>query len=402
MMEPLDSGWSSPAARESTEEWLRLIEQAIDTAAEGITLSDVSQPDNPIIYANRGFERLTGYAQEDVIGRNCRFLQGQATDPNTVSEIRRAIDHGTECTVELLNHRKDGTPFWNRLSLTPLRDEQGEITHFVGVQSDITELKETRDHLETANQGLEAFRREITAQIEQARKAQEFLLPRQMPQDERLRVALKYFPTAQIGGDLIDIVDLGGDAYGILVADVTGHGIHAALLSFMSAMGFKSTAPGHRSTEWVLRALNETLCGKLHDDNFVAMYYAIMDVETQTLTFTQAGNPPACLVRWRTGDVILLETQGTVIGVLPTVRLEEKRVPLEPGDKVLLYTDAITESIDPDGEMLGVNGLRSFLSQHGELPIESLLDEVYALGQEYSGREHYEDDFALVGLQFEG
>jgi serine phosphatase RsbU (regulator of sigma subunit) len=91
-----------------------------------------------------------------------------------------------------------------------------------------------------------------------------------------------------------------------------------------------------------------------------------------------------------------------VIGVLPTVRLGEKTILLEPGDSVLFYSDAIVEATSPDGEMLGVGGLRSFLAQHISLPIEALLDKVYVLGQEHSGKDHYEDDFTLVGLQLAG
>ncbi|MBN1583646.1 MAG: SpoIIE family protein phosphatase [Anaerolineae bacterium] len=379
--------------------WLNLLEKAIDSASEGITLSDTSRPDNPIIYANKGFERLTGYSSQDVIGRNCRFLQGQTTDPHTVSEIRRAIEQGTECTVELLNYRKDGTPFWNRLSLTPLPDPSGRVTHFVGVQSDITELKETKDRLETANQELEKFRYDITRQIEQARKAQAFLLPQKMPHNDRLRIFSKYVPMIQIGGDFLDVVKLDSNAYGILVADVTGHGIHAALLAFMSAMAFKSAAPRHRSTERVLHAVNRALYGKLHDAYFVAMFYAILDGASQTLAYTQAGNPPALLIRHRTGEVIPLETPGAVIGLLPTAPLQEKRIALEPGDKVLFYTDAIIESANTDGELLDVDGLRSFLSQHSDLPIEALVEKVYVLGQEHSGQDDYGDDFTLVGLQ---
>jgi serine phosphatase RsbU (regulator of sigma subunit) len=165
----------------------------------------------------------------------------------------------------LLNRRKDGKPFWNRLSIAPLQDRDGKITHFVGVQSDITELKETRDRLRVANQGLERFRQEITQQLEQARSAQAFLLPRQLPQTEAYRVASRYVPMAQIGGDFFDVLEPDTGSLGILVADVTGHGIHAALLSFMSVMVFRNVAPGCRSTADMLHAVNDELCGKLHD-----------------------------------------------------------------------------------------------------------------------------------------
>jgi serine phosphatase RsbU (regulator of sigma subunit) len=207
---------------------------------------------------------------------------------------------------------------------------------------------------------------------------------------------------AQIGGDFFDVSEPDTGAVGLLVADVTGHGIHAALLSFMTAMVFRSIAPGRKSTRDVVHAVNDELCGKLHDGNFVAMFYAILDVATHSLTFTQAGTPPALLLRPRAGSVVPLETQSAVVGVLPDIRLEEKTILLEPGDSVLFYSDAIVESIDPDGEMLGVDGLRAALTQHGDLPIESMLDRVYSLGQEYSGRARYEDDFTLLGLELLG
>ena len=178
-----------------------------------------------------------------------------------------------------------------------------------------------------------------------------------------------------------------------------GHGIHAALLAFMSAMAFKNAAPRQRSTERVMRSVNRALYGRLHDAYFVAMFYAILDGESQTLVYTQAGNPPALLIRHRTREVIPLETPGAVIGLLPTAPLQEKRIALEPGDKVLFYTDAIVESANPDGELLDVDGLRAFLLQHSDLSIETLVEKVYALGQEHSGQDGYDDDFTLVGLQ---
>ncbi len=101
-------------------------------------ITDPGQPDNPIVYASPGFERITGYGAEEVLGRNCRFLQGKDTDPVEVARLREAVRAGEPCTVELLNYRKDGTPFWNELSLSPVRDDGGRLTHFVGVQVDVT------------------------------------------------------------------------------------------------------------------------------------------------------------------------------------------------------------------------------------------------------------------------
>ncbi|MCU4926373.1 PAS domain-containing protein [Halobacteria archaeon AArc-dxtr1] len=125
-----------------------LLSQAVDVADLGIIITDPHQSDNPIIYVNQGFEALTGYSGAEALGRNCRFLQGIQTDPDTVSKLRRAIDRREPVTVELINYRKNGTPFWNRLQVTPVFDVNGSLTHFIGFQQDVTTHVEERQRAE--------------------------------------------------------------------------------------------------------------------------------------------------------------------------------------------------------------------------------------------------------------
>jgi len=129
------------------EQQLTLFGRAIETAAQGITIADARQEDEPLIYANEAFERISGYSSAECLGRNCRFLQGEATDEGTVAEVAAAIDDREPVTVELLNYRKDGTPFWNRLEIVPVRDGEGTVTHFLGLQRDVTERKEREERL---------------------------------------------------------------------------------------------------------------------------------------------------------------------------------------------------------------------------------------------------------------
>ena len=118
-----------------------LRERAMDEAPIGITISDPDRSDNPLVYSNDAFERLTGYAREEVLGRNCRFLQGDETDPEAVAELREAIEDAEPTTVELRNYRRDGEPFWNEVTVAPLRNDDGALTNFVGFQVDVTERK---------------------------------------------------------------------------------------------------------------------------------------------------------------------------------------------------------------------------------------------------------------------
>ena len=118
---------------------LQLLQRAVDAASNGISIADARQGELPLVYVNSGFEMLTGYDAKDVIGRNCRFLQGEDTQLVELKRLQQALKAGTSCQVVLLNYRRDGTPFWNQLSVTPLHDDAGTLTHFIGVQTDITE-----------------------------------------------------------------------------------------------------------------------------------------------------------------------------------------------------------------------------------------------------------------------
>ncbi len=122
---------------------------ALDMSSTAVVLVDYLQPDQPLVYVNRAFEVLTGYAAAEVLGRNCRFLQGTGVgvEPSQLEEIRRALDEGCEGWAILANECKDGTLFWNELRIAPIRDAQGAITHYVGYLSDITQLKNNQDAL---------------------------------------------------------------------------------------------------------------------------------------------------------------------------------------------------------------------------------------------------------------
>jgi len=135
--------------RKQTEESLRLQNAVFEAAMDGILITDAKLPDNPIIYSSPAFQDCTGYSAEEVTGKNCRFLQGPGSDATVVAQIRDAINQGSRFSGEILNYRKNGEPFWNHLRLEPFHDSDGNLTHFVGIQSDVTERKNAENELST-------------------------------------------------------------------------------------------------------------------------------------------------------------------------------------------------------------------------------------------------------------
>ncbi|AUX09055.1 PAS/PAC sensor signal transduction histidine kinase [Halalkaliarchaeum desulfuricum] len=140
--------------RKQREQRLQRQSRAIAEAPVGITISDPDQEDNPLIYANDAFAELTGYPREEILGENCRFLQGEDTDSARVAQIREAIDNEEPITIEIRNYRKDGTEFWNRLEIAPVSNDEGEVINFVGFQQDVTERRLRDQHLETISRVL--------------------------------------------------------------------------------------------------------------------------------------------------------------------------------------------------------------------------------------------------------
>jgi PAS domain S-box-containing protein len=205
--------------RRESDEHLRLNNRALEAATNGILIATATDSECRIVYANRGFELLTGYSANEVLGRNCEFLKGPLTEHNDVANIRNALILRQSCHVTLQNYRKDGTPFWNELRISPLRDDRGTVTHFVGVMSDATERKQFEESLrlaqmqaESANQAKSAFLANMSHEIRTPLTAvlgcADTLYPRVADDEQRSMVQMIRNQGQMLLGILNDVLDL--------------------------------------------------------------------------------------------------------------------------------------------------------------------------------------------------
>jgi len=138
------------AIREEVENHLRILDQAISACRNGVIIADATQSDYPIVYVNPAFEKMTGYSRAEVLGKNCRFLQGIDTHQAGLEVVRKALKNHDSCSVELRNYRKNGTLFWNEVSISSVRNCDGIVTHYIGIQTDITDRKNMEEALKAS------------------------------------------------------------------------------------------------------------------------------------------------------------------------------------------------------------------------------------------------------------
>ncbi|MBL4676769.1 MAG: PAS domain S-box protein [Mucilaginibacter sp.] len=152
-------------SNDTVKQDLQILIQALDSSISGIILTDNQQPDNPIIYCNRAFERITGYQRQEIIGHNCRFLQKEDRNQKERFMLSQAVKDGAECVVEMRNYQKNGTLFWNELYMSPIKDEHGNVLFFIGVQNDITRRKKAEQELLHQQDIMESQIRERTKSL---------------------------------------------------------------------------------------------------------------------------------------------------------------------------------------------------------------------------------------------
>lgn len=213
----------------------------------------------------------------------------------------------------------------------------------------------------------------IENELELARQLQFSILPATIPEVANLRIAAAYRPMTAVAGDFYEFISVDGKQAGILVADVTGHGVPAALIASMIKVATQSVVPCAHDPREVLRGLNRMLFRQLRDQ-FVSAAYLWLDTENRNALYSAAGHPP--LLRWREGRLERIESNGLLFGVIPDPDYPVCDLPIRPGDRFLLYTDGVVEPENAAGDSFGDDKLEQVVRDNQSLPPSGLSDQL--------------------------
>jgi serine phosphatase RsbU (regulator of sigma subunit)/predicted ester cyclase len=310
--------------------------------------------------------------------------------------VTRFIVQTTDDEGELMGVAPTGREVTGKAILI-YRIEGGKIAEEWGLGTIGPRLMRQRLAHELEQERIERERMEQELQV--ARRIQQASLPKEVPELEGWKISPFYQPAREVGGDFYDFHLLSEGRVGIVVGDATGKGVPAALvmsttLGMLQAVSqaFDSSSPGE-----VLSRVNETLVARIPANMFVTCFYAILDPESGTLRYANAGHDLPYLRR-RGGECEELRARGIPLGLMPGMGYEQKELVLEGGEAALFYSDGLVEAHDPEGGMFGFPRLQALVAEHGEenLLEERLLEELYSFVGE--GWEQ-EDDITLLTLR---
>lgn len=370
-----------------------LLASALEALQVSVCIADARLPDQPLVWVNAAFERATGYPAGDVIGRNCRFLQDGLPRQPQVGRLREAIAARTPVALVLDNRRADGTVFADELTVTPLHDDAGTLTHYVALQRNVTAEQRSQRNEQSL-----------------ARTLQGDLVPSRLPDAPGLEVAVRYQPGATsesgaaVSGDFYDLYATVGSVgaaatWNAAIGDVAGRGVGAAAYTATVRNVLKGIGLAQGSPAAALRLLNSALQDEL-GDRFVTVALAQLQVRQDRVRATVAlgGHPQPVAVRG--GQASLVGRPGDLLGALPDAQTSDERLDLAPGDMLVLYTDGITEA-GPAADQFGEDRLLEVAREVADGTAQQAADAVAAAVAEHSGGQS-EDDAALLVIRVAG
>lgn len=242
----------------------------------------------------------------------------------------------------------------------------------------------------------------INVELEMARQIQLSILPRHTPKVQGLEIVARYLPMTSVAGDFYDFIVVDEKHVGILIADVSGHGLPSALIASMLQVALTAQATHASDPAGVLSGLNQALCGKF-EHNFVTAAYVFVDMEKKTFTYAGAGHPPLLYWRKSAGNVIEVQENGLFLGMFPEASYVSLQMPVEAGGRLVLFTDGIPEAKKPSQEEYGTARFKRFIQSNQSLSADQFADGVLDELSGWSGQprgQGQQDDITVLTIDF--
>jgi serine phosphatase RsbU (regulator of sigma subunit) len=261
-------------------------------------------------------------------------------------------------------------------------------------------LKEINDRLQVVNEDLSRAQARINKDLDHARGIQTGLLPDRFTDTQDMQVGARYIPAIQVGGDYYDFFRVDEDTFYLVVADVSGHGVAAAMIMAMVKVLLKTFSIQINSPQKSLETINKIFQTDIRTDNFVTIFYAKIDLKQQKIHYVSAGHNPIIYLDKGSKQYNLIKADGLFLGVFEDMMLQESSRDFKKGDRIVLYTDGLTEAENSNGDIYGLEHLCEISQHHSEKAPDAFIDTVFEDLKSFTQGKPLEDDVTMLVIDF--
>ena len=390
-----------------------LLQQLMDNIADNIFFKD---RDSKFIMINKANAEWFGFKDpQEAVGKDDFDLFEHEFAQQALEDEKRIMETGEPmlCDEETTIH--NGAVGWGSVTKIPLRDKDGQIIGVMGIGRDITALKRKESELADANRKLGAANEQISEDLRMAAQLQQTFLPQRYPSftpgDGKGLLSFHHYyePDIEIGGDFCAVHKLSDTKAGLLICDVMGHGVRAALITSMIRTISDNLAQQIESPGEFLTAMNRQLHPMLQTQDaflFATACYLTIDTEKGLLSGSIAGHTVPFLIQPNQAQAsplkIAEENSGPALAITADHDYQTFSMQLAPGDKVLMYTDGICEALDANGDEFGTDRLQHTIQNCSTSPFKEMLHQIVQAVHDHAGSEKLGDDICLLGFTLNG
>lgn len=364
--------------KKRNEAQIRKLSSAVEQTADSVV---ITKKDGIIEYVNPAFEIITGYSSKEVIGQTPRMLKSGTHDKKFYQKLWKTILTGDPYRGIIINKKKNGEVYWSQQSITPMKDKDGDITNFVSVMKDITDLKKMEE---------QEFNLRLAREIQQLFFKSNLSIP-------GFDIAGSTYTALEMGGDYFDVFPMPDGYYGMTVGDVCGHGIGSALVMAATRAYIRAFAKTESDPEIILTLLNQELFEDLDEYNYVTLILVRLDPNRKLVDYVNAGHVPAYILNRHNKVEFTLTGNGIPLGFLKDFKyVKSKPIKLLSESILVFLTDGITEAQNAHEDEFGYGRALKIIQKHRKESAKQILERLYKAVLLFSGAVPQEDDITSI------
>ncbi len=362
---------------------LKILSNAIEQTADSVVITDTK---GKIEYVNPAFESTTGYSSHEAVGKTPRMLKSGKHDEEFYKKLWNEIMRGSTYRGTIVNKKKNGEFYLSQQTITPMKDEYGDIKNYVSVLRDITELKKQQE---------QEFQLQIVNELQQNLLKTEISLP-------GYDIAGASYPAVKANGDYLDFIEMKNGSIGIVIADVCGHGIGAAIIMAETRAYLKIIAQTENDPGNILTHINKELAVDLDINHFVTLIFGRLDPKTNSFVYANAGHLPIYLLD-ETGNVKqTMMSNGIPLGIVGDFKyITSEEVVLQTKDILVFLTDGIVEAKTDEEIELGLEGALEIIKRYQYLGSKQIIENIYNEVKTFTNNQIQEDDITSIICKLE-